>query len=325
MLGAIDASGIIGREDMLYLSPQYIAYKASGPEPQQGWLQPLLLLRRTGERVVAFRGGCGHGILRCCVSKVCANTRISTPFCPWCIRNRLGGPIHEDNRQLLQTLLAISAYTDDVALGRHLLSNMQYPLPLIATQATEKPRALLDEPLVAAAFTGHDEVLRLFLNYKLQDPDRWNAPSRETTSTVKLALSLESDVRDPYGEKLTAVFGCLEYVNDVKIFDLLYTRARHFLHRGVVPYHVDSPRFWTENCLPGPMCKAAKRGNVPLMRYLMELGAAPEPGITPECPVPLCKNQLEGCVWCAADTVMWSPWSTFGMKVSRREKPGKRQ
>ncbi|KAK8061225.1 ankyrin [Apiospora hydei] len=314
MVGAIYASGIIDREDMVYLWPQYIAYKASGPEPQQGWLRPLLMLRRAGERVVAFRGGCGHDTLRCCISEVCAVARISTPFYPGSIRERFGEPIHEDDMQLLQTLLAVAAYTNDVALARHLLSDIQCPLPLIGRDATEKPRALFDEPLVAAAVTGHDEVLRLFLDYKLQDADRWNvwlaknmvlkgAVEGNHLSTVKLALSLEPDVRDPDGEKLTAVFfGCLEYANDVEIFDLLYARARHFLHRGLVPYYNDSPRFWTENCLPGLLCRAAKRGNVPLMRYLMELGATTPglSGITTESPVRPMKDRLEGCVWCAA-------------------------
>ncbi|KAK7936585.1 uncharacterized protein PG986_015023 [Apiospora aurea] len=175
---------------------------------------------------------------------------------------------------------------------------------------------LFDEPLVAAAFTGHGEVLRLFLDYKLQDPDRWNvwlaknmvlkgAVEGNHVSTAKLALSLEPDVRDPDGEKLTAVFfGRLEYANDVEIFDLLYARARarHFLHRGLVPYYNDSPGFWSENCFPGPLCRAAKRGNLPLMRHLMKLGAAtPElSGIATESPVKPGKNRLEGCVWCAA-------------------------
>lgn len=165
---------------------------------------------------------------------------------------------------------------------------------------------------MAAAYSGHDEVLRLFLDHKLQDPDRWNvwlaknmvlkgAVEGNHTSTVKLALELDPGVHDPYGEKLTAVFyGCLEYAADVEIFDMLYDRARLFLHRGLVPYCDDNPRFWSDNCLPGLLCKAAERGHVPLLRRLMELGAAPESGSSPTDASSPSLKRLEGAVWCAA-------------------------
>lgn len=156
-------------------------------------------------------------------------------------------------------------------------------------------------------------MLRLFLDHKLKDPDRWNvwlaknmvlkgAVEGNHVSTVKLALELDPGVHDPYGEKLTAVFyGCLEYAADVEIFDLLYDRARHFLHRGLVPYYNDNPRFWSDNCLPGLLCKAAERGNVPLLARLMELGAAPGSGAPQKTDFsfPPLKG-LEGAVWCAA-------------------------
>ncbi|KAK7961242.1 ankyrin [Apiospora saccharicola] len=317
--GAIYASGIIDQEDMLYLWPQYIAYKASGPEPPEGWLRPLLMLRRAGESIVAFHGrgredkDQDHDALRRCISDICTVARISTPFYPCSIRDRFGQPIEPDDRQLLQALLAIAAYTNDVAFALHVLANITDPLSLIARGATEHPRALFDEPLVAAAYTGHDDVLRLFLSHKLQDPDRWNvwlaknmvlkgAVEGNHASTVKLALELDPGVHsDPYGEKLTAVFyGCLEYADDVEIFDLLYDRARHFLHRGLVPYYADNPRFWSDNCLPGLLCKAAERGNVPLLRRLMELGAAPDDSSQKANPSPLILKRLEGAVWCAA-------------------------
>ncbi|KAK8017136.1 ADP-ribosylglycohydrolase [Apiospora marii] len=312
MVGAIYASRIIDHEDTLYLWPQYIAYKASGPDPPEGWLRPLLMLRQAGERVVAYRQDKDDDALRRCISEVCAVARISTPFYPCSIRDRFGQPIESDDKQLLQTLLAIAAYTNDVGLAQHLLSDIPGPLSLISRGATEHPRALFDEPLVAAAYTGHDEVLRLFLDHKLRDPDRWNvwlaknmvlkgAVEGNHASTVKLALELDPGVHDPYGEKLTAVFyGCLEYAADVDIFDLLYDRARHFLHRGLVPYYDDNPRFWSDNCLPGLLCKAAERGNVPLLRRLMELGAAPESGTSPTDSSSSSLKRLEGAVWCAA-------------------------
>ncbi|KAK8108367.1 hypothetical protein PG984_014168 [Apiospora sp. TS-2023a] len=320
--GAIYASGIIDQEDILYMWPQYIAHKASGPEPAEGWLRPLLMLRQAGKRVIAFHGRGGdkdkdHDSLQHCISEICTVARVSTPFYPCSIRDRFGQPVEPDDKQLLQTLLAIAAYTNDVAFARHVLSDIQDPLSLIARGATEHPRALFDEPLVAAAYTGHDDVLRLFLSHKLQDPDRWNvwlaknmvlkgAVEGNHASTVKLALELDPGVHDPYGEKLTAVFyGCLEYADDVEIFDLLYDRARHFLHRGLVPYYDDNPRFWSDNCLPGLLCKAAERGNVPLLRRLMELGAAPGESSSPETTnspssSPLLLKRLEGAVWCAA-------------------------
>lgn len=140
MIGAIYASEIIDREDTLYLWPQYIAYKASGPEPPKGWLRPLLLLRRAGERVVAYRGDKDDDALRCCLSHVCAVARISTPFYPCSIRDRFGRPVEPDDKQLLQTLLAIAAYTNDVGLAQHVLSNIRDPLSLISRGATEHPR-----------------------------------------------------------------------------------------------------------------------------------------------------------------------------------------
>lgn len=143
MTGAIFASGIIDDEDMLYSWPQYIAYKASGPEPREGWLRPLLMLRLAGERVADYRGGGqdkDKDALRRCINEVCAVARISTPFYPWSIKDRFGQPIQPDDKQLLQTLLAIAAYTNDVAFARHVLSDIRNPLSLIARGATEHPR-----------------------------------------------------------------------------------------------------------------------------------------------------------------------------------------
>ncbi|KAK8076788.1 hypothetical protein PG994_004060 [Apiospora phragmitis] len=83
-------------------------------------------------------------------------------------------------------------------------------------------------------------------------------------------------------------------------YSIYCTRAPATSSTGLVPYYHDNPHFGAENCLPALLCKAAERGNIPLMGYLMELGATPDLGVSPESPVSLSCKRLEGSVWCAA-------------------------
>ncbi|KAK8062799.1 hypothetical protein PG997_014896 [Apiospora hydei] len=66
------------------------------------------------------------------------------------------------------------------------------------------------------------------------------------------------------------------HVTDVEVFKRLYSSAKGFLHVEELRDEFRQPRYWPTTVLPDFLCHAAGQGAIPLMEFLMELGAVPE-------------------------------------------------
>lgn len=124
----------------------------------------------------------------------------------------------------------------------------------------------------SAAFQGHDEVVRLFIDFiakgkrenKLfRDLILRTAASQNHFSTIQLGLKEDYNHHDP------ALVFALRYTRSVDIFKLLLPLARdHLQWEGQ-----SQPDYYTDRFLPEQLAQAAANGNVEMMEHLFHLGA----------------------------------------------------
>ncbi|KAK8062800.1 hypothetical protein PG997_014897 [Apiospora hydei] len=120
--------------------PAFLAYRASGRGPQDALQRPVLMLRRVAERLVSHRGGNrqeDHDAVRNCISEICATMKPSRVFETEHIKRYCCKPISEDDEQLVQTLLAVAASTNEIPLVRKLLCDIRYRPYLVASDGKD--------------------------------------------------------------------------------------------------------------------------------------------------------------------------------------------
>lgn len=124
----------------------------------------------------------------------------------------------------------------------------------------------------SAASQGHDEVVRLFIDFiargkrenKLfRDLILSTAARQNHLSTVQLGLKEDYNHHDP------TLVASLRYTGSVDIFKLLLPLARdHLQWEGQ-----SQPNYYTDSFLPEQLVQAAANGNVEMMEHLFHLGA----------------------------------------------------
>ncbi|KAK8036259.1 hypothetical protein PG993_008873 [Apiospora rasikravindrae] len=273
--------------DIYQAWPAFLAYRAAWGGPQDGLPRPVLVLRRVAERLVAHRSGTEqqeeHDAVRNCIFDICATMKPSKVFNRDHIKRHRNKPISDDDEQLVQTLLAVAASTNDIPLVRKLLSEIRHRPYLVAPDGEDsRTQPLFEDPLSSAALAGDDEIVRLFLDFKqLTSAHSAVAVARRIAlpaacrgnhlSTVELVLQSKPQKHDPT-EWNTVLYDALFEVTDVETFKRLYEAGRTFLHTENLP-RGHSPGFWVNTSLPHLMYCAAERGAVPLMDHLMGIGA----------------------------------------------------
>ncbi|KAK8045777.1 hypothetical protein PG996_013841 [Apiospora saccharicola] len=144
---------------------------------------------------------------------------------------------------------------------------------------TVTPRPLFRQPLEEAAFAGHDEVVRIFLDFlsstssahivsNAKDAVFYCACRGVNLSTLDIVFdSLRVECAE-WGEVLV---GTMDEVTDVEVFKRLYSSAEEFIHAEKSDDEQTKDELLSDLLYP-----AAVKGAVPLIEHLLELGATPK-------------------------------------------------
>lgn len=280
---AIFASGII--QDEKWISPcweQYLVCYKAIRRPGNSSL-PLRIFRRVAERITAHRCPEGSGYtddaLRDSVFELRGLACDTAQDSRYRLKNWLVEastpiePIDEDGLQFKQALLAAAAWTNETTLIHQLLPSFQGSEHLVCHDAWGRTdfKSVFGQPMRSAAFQGHDEVVRLFIDFiatgkrenKLfRDLILRTAASQNHFSTIQLGLKEDYNHHDP------ALVFALRYTRSVDIFKLLLPLARdHLQWEGQ-----SQPDYYTDKFLPEQLAQAAANGNVGMMEHLFHLG-----------------------------------------------------
>ncbi|KAI1075903.1 hypothetical protein F5B20DRAFT_558342 [Whalleya microplaca] len=287
VMEAIFASRILdGEMNMFSYWPRYLAYRTLGRPGRLS--RPLRIIRQVAERLVAHRSAdgntCTDDALRDCVFEICdvphimMNSSLSNSGDWLRDANWPIGGIDEDDDQFRQALLAAAAWTNEVALIRDLLPNFEDRLYLICQDGGGQRdfELIFGYPLCLAAFRGHNEVVRLFMD-AIATGSQENGLLRGTVleygakgnhlSTIELVLEPE------YNYWSTPLVSGLKETASLDIFKRLLPLAKDYLQ---IEFQ-RKPNHYDEKFLPSQLAAAAGAGNVAMMEHLFELGATIQP------------------------------------------------
>ncbi|KAK8036260.1 hypothetical protein PG993_008874 [Apiospora rasikravindrae] len=276
---AIFESGVLdGNKEAYKYWPRYLAYRTSRAGRRNGWPRPLLVLRRVAERLLTWRGddGLSENALVDCIGDFCA--LMMPQFDCGLSEIAKEGPGYptegDDETLLLHALMAIAAARNDVPLIKHLLKDVN-----------DRPCQLFQNPLDIAASKGYIEIVRLLLDVLRSDSSDASAIDRARHSVFLSAcrggqISTLEMVLEPREEGDTKwdqnLYYGMKRVTDVEVFKRLYSSAKGFLHAEELRHEPHQRRYWPTSVLPNFLWLAALRGAIPLMEFLIELGATPE-------------------------------------------------
>ncbi|KAK7998955.1 hypothetical protein PG991_014630 [Apiospora marii] len=306
---AVFASGVLDDDPYcIFIEwPRYLAYRATGSAARRiGWPRPFFVLRRVAERLVDRRdagsgGDPGDDAVDDCVGELCATMEPGSAFrMPPGFNPSVGDPrrpddepTSEDDDQLLQALLSVAAARNDVAFVKDLLQKVhdrprlvysnEYPglddNPNMDMELTMSPRPLFRYPLEEAAFAGHDESVHVLLDfmsatsddeaaYRAKESVFWDACRGGQLSTLEIVFESMREVCTEWDELL---MGTMDEVADVGVFKRLYSSDTDFIDA-----EKSEDEESKDELLCRYLCLAARKGAMPLMEHLIELGATPE-------------------------------------------------
>ncbi|KAI2615575.1 hypothetical protein GGS26DRAFT_579443 [Hypomontagnella submonticulosa] len=283
VLDAILDAGILEDPGLLIwltcLWPQYLTHRIMRMGRQLP--RPLLIIRQAAERVVAFRGEkASADALRGCVFEICSIppyvNRGYQEYTEWLAVPQqeelegLANGVPEDDEEFAQALLAAAAYAGEVALVRELLLTLRKAPYLICRQPGGFDPPILGYALDVAAFKGNVEVTRLLLEHikwlGLEECGHAAVVQFASQGNQLGTLELGLDCRWHNWPSVSDIHS----TTDVEIF-------KRLLDFGIEHYSSRTPRDDWRDCLfknfsPGSFSLAARKGEIRLMEYLLQLG-----------------------------------------------------